>query len=37
MASIAKLGTLPFETLLVGHGDPIEAGAAARVRALAGG
>ena len=37
MASIAKLGALRFETLLVGHGEPIESGAAAMVRALAGG
>ncbi len=35
MRSIAKLGGLPFETLLVGHGDPIETGAAALVAALA--
>ena len=33
-ASIAKLGGLTFETLLVGHGDPIESGAAALVAAL---
>ena len=37
MASIAKLGSLAFETLLVGHGDPIEAGAAGLVKALAAG
>ena len=37
MASIAKLGALRFETLLVGHGEPIESGAAAMVRALVGG
>ncbi|MET0772949.1 MAG: MBL fold metallo-hydrolase [Candidatus Limnocylindrales bacterium] len=37
MASIAKLGTLPFETLLVGHGDPIEGGASAMVAALGAG
>ena len=37
MASIAKLGALRFETLLVGHGEPIESGAAALVKALAGG
>jgi glyoxylase-like metal-dependent hydrolase (beta-lactamase superfamily II) len=34
-ASVAKLGGLAFETLLVGHGDPIEGGAAAAVAALA--
>jgi glyoxylase-like metal-dependent hydrolase (beta-lactamase superfamily II) len=34
-ATIAKLGGLRFETLLVGHGDPILAGAAAQVAALA--
>jgi glyoxylase-like metal-dependent hydrolase (beta-lactamase superfamily II) len=33
-ASVAKLGTFSFETLLVGHGDPITTGAAAQVRAL---
>jgi glyoxylase-like metal-dependent hydrolase (beta-lactamase superfamily II) len=32
--SIVKLGGLTFETLLVGHGDPIEAGAAALVAEL---
>lgn len=32
--SIVKLGGLSFETLLVGHGDPIESGAAAAVAAL---
>jgi glyoxylase-like metal-dependent hydrolase (beta-lactamase superfamily II) len=37
MASIAKLGTYPFETLLVGHGDPIEGGASAMVAALGAG
>ena len=36
-ASVAKLGGLAFETLLVGHGDPIEGGAAAAVAALAAG
>jgi glyoxylase-like metal-dependent hydrolase (beta-lactamase superfamily II) len=36
-ASIAKLGGLAFETLLVGHGDPIESGASAAVKAIAGG
>jgi glyoxylase-like metal-dependent hydrolase (beta-lactamase superfamily II) len=33
--SIAKLGELGFETLLVGHGDPIENGASAAVAELA--
>ena len=37
MASIAKLGSLDFETLLVGHGEPIESGAAGLVKALAAG
>ena len=37
LASIAKLGALTFETLLVGHGEPIESGAAAKVKTLAGG
>ena len=32
--SIVKLGGLTFETLLVGHGDPIESGAAALVAEL---
>jgi glyoxylase-like metal-dependent hydrolase (beta-lactamase superfamily II) len=32
--SIAKLGGLTFETLLVGHGDPIESGADALVAEL---
>jgi len=35
-ATIVKLGTLTFETLLVGHGEPILSGAAAQVKALAG-
>ena len=35
-ASVVKLGNLSFETLLVGHGDPILSGAAAQVKALAG-
>ena len=35
MASIAKLATFPFETLLVGHGEPIEGGASEAVAALA--
>lgn len=34
MASVAKMAALPFETLLVGHGDPIEGGASAMVGAL---
>jgi glyoxylase-like metal-dependent hydrolase (beta-lactamase superfamily II) len=33
--SIAKLGALTFETLLVGHGDPVEGGASAAVAELA--
>ena len=33
--SIAKLGGLTFETLLVGHGDPIESGASGLVTELA--
>ncbi len=37
LASIAKMGALRFETLLVGHGEPIASGAAGLVRALAGG
>ncbi len=32
--SIVKLGGLSFETLLVGHGDPVEGGASAAVAAL---
>jgi glyoxylase-like metal-dependent hydrolase (beta-lactamase superfamily II) len=32
--SIVKLGKLTFETLLVGHGDPIESGASAAVAEL---
>lgn len=36
-ATIAKLGALRFETLLVGHGDPITGGAAAHVAKLAAG
>jgi glyoxylase-like metal-dependent hydrolase (beta-lactamase superfamily II) len=32
--SIVKLGGLSFETLLVGHGDPIEGGASTAVAAL---
>jgi glyoxylase-like metal-dependent hydrolase (beta-lactamase superfamily II) len=34
-ASVAKLGALRFETLLVGHGEPILEGASAQVAALA--
>ena len=33
--SVAKLAELGFETLLVGHGDPIESGASAGVAELA--
>lgn len=33
--SVRKLATFGFETLLVGHGDPIESGASALVAALA--
>ena len=36
-ASVAKIGALSFETLLVGHGDPIPSGAAAQVAALVAG
>jgi len=32
--SIVKLGAMSFETLLVGHGEPIEGGASAAVAAL---
>jgi len=32
--SVAKLGELTFETLLVGHGEPIEGGASAAVAEL---
>ena len=35
--SIVKLGGLTFETLLVGHGDPIESGASALVAELGAG
>jgi glyoxylase-like metal-dependent hydrolase (beta-lactamase superfamily II) len=35
-ASIVKLGGLSFETLLVGHGNPIEGGASRLVAALGG-
>jgi glyoxylase-like metal-dependent hydrolase (beta-lactamase superfamily II) len=33
-ASVVKLGALTFETLLVGHGEPILTGASAQVAAL---
>ena len=36
-ASVVKLGKLHFETLLVGHGEPILTGASAQVAALGGG
>jgi glyoxylase-like metal-dependent hydrolase (beta-lactamase superfamily II) len=36
-ASVARLGDLSFETLLVGHGDPVTSGASAQVKALAAG
>jgi glyoxylase-like metal-dependent hydrolase (beta-lactamase superfamily II) len=36
-ASVAKLGGLSFEVLLVGHGEPIPQGASAQVAALAAG
>ena len=35
LASVAKLGALTFETLLVGHGAPIERGASVLVAELA--
>jgi glyoxylase-like metal-dependent hydrolase (beta-lactamase superfamily II) len=35
LASVDKLAALRFETLLVGHGDPITEGASALVAALA--
>ena len=35
--SVVKLGGLTFETLLVGHGDPIETGASALVAELGAG
>jgi hypothetical protein len=34
-ASVAKLGALTYDVLLVGHGEPILAGASAQVAALA--
>jgi glyoxylase-like metal-dependent hydrolase (beta-lactamase superfamily II) len=36
-ASVVKLGNLDFETLLVGHGEPILQGASVQVAALAAG
>jgi hypothetical protein len=36
-ASVVKLGKLTFETLLVGHGEPILSGASAEVARLANG
>ena len=32
--SIVKLGALTFETVLVGHGEPLERGASAAIAAL---
>jgi glyoxylase-like metal-dependent hydrolase (beta-lactamase superfamily II) len=37
LRSVAKIGALTFETLLVGHGAPIESGAGAAVAELAAG
>jgi glyoxylase-like metal-dependent hydrolase (beta-lactamase superfamily II) len=37
LASVAKLAAYSFETLLVGHGDPVTSGASAQVAALAAG
>ncbi|HEU0236154.1 MAG TPA: MBL fold metallo-hydrolase [Candidatus Limnocylindrales bacterium] len=37
MASVAKLAGFGFETLLVGHGDPVTSGASAQVAELAAG
>jgi glyoxylase-like metal-dependent hydrolase (beta-lactamase superfamily II) len=37
MASVAKLAGFGFETLLVGHGDPVTSGASGQVAELAGG
>ena len=34
-ASAVKLGELQFETIVFGHGDPLEGGASARVAELA--
>jgi glyoxylase-like metal-dependent hydrolase (beta-lactamase superfamily II) len=36
LASVAKLAGFSFETLLVGHGDPVTSGASDQVAALAG-
>ena len=36
-ASVAKLAKLRFETLLVGHGDPVEGDAQASIAALLAG
>jgi glyoxylase-like metal-dependent hydrolase (beta-lactamase superfamily II) len=36
-ASVAKIAALDFDTLLVGHGDPVDGGAAAQVAKLVGG
>ena len=36
MASVAKLAGIGFETLLVGHGDPVTSGASAQVAELVG-
>jgi hypothetical protein len=36
-ATVATLGALRFETLLVGQGDPITSGASAQVAKLAAG
>ena len=35
IASVGKLASLQFETVVFGHGDPVEGGASARVAALA--
>ncbi len=37
LASIAKIGALTFDTLLLGHGEPIELGASGQVRTLVAG
>jgi glyoxylase-like metal-dependent hydrolase (beta-lactamase superfamily II) len=37
LQSVGKIGGLTFDTLLVGHGDPITSGASAAVAALSGG
>jgi hypothetical protein len=36
-AAMAVLGSLTFERLYVGHGEPIETGASLLVKALGGG